>query len=126
MIEIIKLDDGRSVIGRAVTWQNPKTLKVFYAPEGFVTDFVSTKVLKMPSQCEIPAIFHDVDYWFQNKSRAEADHDYKVNLQTFDIASWLAWGQYLTLRAFGGIAWRANSSQREKEGDVRKILVPPF
>jgi len=122
MLEIIKLDDGRSVIERAVTWQNPLTLKVFYVPAGFVTDFVSTKFLKMPAKCDIAAVFHDVDYWFQNKTRRESDYDYKMNLQAFDVSSWVYNSHLMALRAFGWVAWNANHEQRKVEGDANKIL----
>ncbi len=125
MLEIIQLNDGRTIVERNFKWQNPLTLKWFSVPAGFLTDFVSTKILKMPANCNMAATFHDVDYWFQTKTRLEADIDYKNNLIASKVSKALAWVQFLTLRAFGWAAWNKNAAQREKEGDVNKIITIP-
>jgi len=121
-IDILKNEDGKSVLEKIFIWENPKTLKRFFAPRGFVTDFVSTRVLKLSSRCDIPALFHDVDYWYQNKSRTDADRDYRQNLLALGVGNFSAWAQYSALRAFGWAAWNDNKKQRELQGDAHKIL----
>ena len=120
---LIKLDDGSYTLQRSAFWRNPDTKVYFGAPKGFVTDFVSTKILKFSSKCDVAALFHDVDYWYQEKPRSLADKHYRQNLRYFGVNYFVATAQYLALRSFGWLAWRKNKKLAEKHGLNSKILL---
>jgi hypothetical protein len=113
---------GTYVITQDIAWVNPITNKFFYCPQYFVTDYASTNIIKFSEAGELAALFHDVDYWLQEKTRAEADIDFLDNLKALGVGKFKATAYYTAVFAFGWTAWRTNKKQKTKYGLNYKIL----
>lgn len=121
-LDLIKFEDGTYVLQKQVFWRNEKTKVYFGVPKGFVTDFVSTKILKFSPRCDLAALFHDVDYWYQEKSRKLADEHYRQNLEALGVGKLSRNLQFYTLRLLGWRAWGVNKKKAQELGLSSKIL----
>mgnify|MGYP000269984799 CR=1 FL=1 len=113
---------NRYVILNEVNITNSTTNKTFNCARGFVTDYASTSVLKFDEAGQPAALMHDVDYWFQSKSRMDADIDFKDNLIFLGVSKFKAYAYYFAVRISGWKAWRDNKNQRVLHFDKNKIL----
>lgn len=120
--EIRDAKSSRYIILNEVHLKNSNTLKAFKCPKGFVTDYASTSVLKFDEAGQPAALMHDVDYWFQEKSRVNADKDFKDNLIFLGVSKFKSYVYYFAVRLSGWKAWRDNKNQRVLHLDKNKIL----
>lgn len=95
----------------------PLTFGDFTVPAGFVTDLASTPRflwwwLPPWSTYGPAAIIHDAAYRRQERTRAEADALFLAGMAVLKVPAARRWVIYLSLRLFGGIAWRENSRKK--------------
>jgi hypothetical protein len=115
--------NSRYVILEDVYFTNQNTHKTFYCPRGFVTDYASTKLFKFDEKGQPAALMHDVDYWLQEKTRAQADADFRDNLIFLGVNKIKCYTCYFALRLAGWRAWRQNTNNRSLFLDKDKVLT---
>lgn len=86
-------------------------------PAGFVTDFASIPrwlwwLYPPDGRWAQASVVHDVLYRFQLRNRAQADAIFLEAMAVARVPAHRRWIFYLSLRLFGGIAWRQNARRR--------------
>lgn len=112
---VIKDADGNPSIRLQSSLQINLYGKILTVKKGFVSDGMSIPWLFRPligDPFEVPfvyaAIVHDWYYRTQTIDRNLADTIFRSMLAEFGVSGWKCSTIYLSLRAFGWIAWRSN------------------
>lgn len=92
-------------------------------PRGFVSDYASHPLASIglfqgPQSSRVPGVIHDALYSFKSAdchpvSRGQADACFKRLLVAHGMGRIRASAWYLSLRLFGGFAWRAKERSRK-------------
>ncbi|GAB3359218.1 hypothetical protein GCM10027430_30790 [Lysobacter tyrosinilyticus] len=98
-------------------------------PAGFVTDFASIPrlfwgIFPTDGRYAYAAIIHDYLYWFQERSREEADLIFKFAMQDFKVPAATVVAVHAAVRAAGEFAWRSNRQLRTS-GEKRVLRKYP-
>lgn len=112
---VIRDADGNASVELQTSLQFNLYGKIFTVKKGFVSDGMSIPWLFQPligSPFEKPfvyaAIIHDWYYRTQTIDRNLADTIFRSMLAKSGVPAWKCSAIYLSLRAFGWIAWRNN------------------
>jgi hypothetical protein len=98
-------------------------------PKWFVTDLASVpsglwSIYPPTGRYAYAAIVHDYLYWFQDRSREDADHILAAAMADAKVPSATINTFYVALRAAGKIAWESNKKARES-GEKRVLAKVP-
>jgi hypothetical protein len=98
-------------------------------PVGFVTDFASIprpfwSLVRPDGDYAYAAVFHDYLYWFQERTRPEADEVFRLAMKDFNIGEATISIIYNAVRSFGQPAWDANGRLRSA-GEKRVLAKFP-
>ena len=124
--ELSPFADGKYWFLRSpLEWESKDGTKVT-VPAGFVTDMASIPrflwvILPPWGRYGNAAIVHDFLYWDQQMSRREADLVMYEGMQDMKVGCLKRFLIYRSLRLFGWVAWRKNTSL--KASGKKRILA---